>query len=124
MAEGARAGVAAAEERDVAGRAVGGFLGGLPIGFFGILVLQPDPAGAIGVGGGLAIIGASWKLGGIEPPQTQSLRERGPAYRRAYTRSYGERLIQRRRNAALLGGVAGTLAGFALIFALISSIDT
>ncbi len=58
-AEGARAGIAAAEERVVAGRAMGGFIGGLPIGFLGLLLTRADPAGAIGVGSGLGIIGAS-----------------------------------------------------------------
>ena len=122
--EGASAGIVAAEERVVAGRAMGGFIGGLPIGFLGLLLTRADPAGAIGVGSGLVIIGVSWKLGGIEPPQTQTLREHGPAYQRAYSRSYGERLRQRRRNAAILGGVAGTVTGFGLLFLLLSSITT
>ena len=123
-AEGARAGIAAAEERVVAGRAMGGFIGGLPIGFLGILVIQGDPVGAIGIGAGVGIIGASWRLGGIEPPQTQSLRDHGPAYQGAYARSYRERLLDRRRKAAILSGVAGSVTGFVLLFMLLSSIDT
>jgi hypothetical protein len=124
VAEGRQAGTAAAGEVQVVGRAAVGFIGGLPIGFLGILVTQGDPAGPIGVGTGLLIIGAAARLGDTRPPRTQSLSERGDSYRRAFTESYGKRLLQRRGKAAMLGGLAGAVTGFGLLLALISQIDT
>jgi hypothetical protein len=123
-AEGLRAGSASAAERGVAGRAIGGFIGGLPIGFLGTLLIQGDPGGPIGVGLGLGIIGAAWKLGKIEPPQSQSMHERGETYKRAYLESYKERLSERRRKAAILGGLAGGVTGLGLLFMILSEIDT
>jgi len=122
--EGLRAGSAAAEDPDVAGRAMLGFVGGLPIGFLGTLVIQGDPAGVIGLASGVGIIGAAWKAGNAKPPPSGFIRERGEAYQRSYSQSYEKRLRERRRNAAMLGGVAGSVVGFAILFALLSQITT
>lgn len=122
--QGIHAGSAAAAERSVAGRGMLGFIGGLPIGFLGTLLLQGDPAGPIGVGLGLGIIGVAWKLGDAAPPQTQSILERGEAYRRAYSESYEKRLSERRKKAALLGGLAGAVTGLGILFSLLSGLDT
>jgi len=122
-AEGRRDGSAAAAERSVAGRAIVGFIGGLPIGLFG-LVGPGDPALAIGVGSGVGIVGAAWRLGRSDPPLNQSIQERSESYRRAYSESYKDRLRKRRGKAAILGGVAGVVSGFGLLIALLSDLDT
>jgi hypothetical protein len=101
-----------------------GFLGGLPIGFLGTLVIQGDPAGFIGLGSGVAIIGAAWKAGNAKPPPSPYIRERGEAYQRSYSESYEKRLHERRRSAAMLGGVAGSIVGLGILFALLSQITT
>ena len=122
--EGLRAGSAAAEDPDVTGRAMLGFIGGLPIGFLGTLVIQGDPAGFIGLGSGVGIIGAAWRVGNAKPPPSQYIRERGEAYERSYSEGYEKRLRERRRNAAMLGGLAGGVVGFGILFALLSQITT
>jgi hypothetical protein len=118
--EGSRDGKSAAEERPVSGRAMVGFIGGLPIGFLGILVLQGDPGGAIGIGSGAAIIGAAWRVGTAKPPLSPYIQSRGETYARFYSESYEERLLERRRNAALLGGLAGSAIGFGFLVLLLS----
>jgi len=101
-----------------------GFIGGLPIGFLGTLVIQGDPAGFIGLGSGVGIIGAAWRVGNAKPPPSQYIRERGEAYERSYSEGYEKRLRERRRNAAMLGGLAGGVVGFGILFALLSQITT
>ena len=122
--QGTRNGKSAAEDRAVSGRAMLGFLGGLPIGFLGITVSQGDPAGAIGIGSGAAIIGAAWRVGTAKPPPSRYVQSRGEAYARSYSESYEKRLLERRRNAALLGGLAGTGIGFGVLFLLLSQLTT
>ena len=122
--EGLRAGSAAADDPDVTGRAMLGFIGGLPIGFLGALVIQGDPAGFIGLGSGVGIIGAAWRVGNAKPPPSRYIRERGEAYERSYSESYEKRLRERRRNAAMLGGLVGGVVGFGILFALLSQITT
>jgi hypothetical protein len=122
--EGSRDGKSAADDRPVSGRAMLGFIGGLPIGFLGITVSQGDPAGAISIGSGAAIIGAAWRLGTARPPPNRFMQSRGEAYARSYSESYKERLLERRRNAALLGGLAGTAIGFGVLILLLSQLTT
>ena len=101
-----------------------GFIGGVPLGFLGPLVTQGDPGGAIGVGSGAAIIGGAWRLGTAKPPPSPYIQSRGEAYARSYSESYEKRLLERRRNAALLGGLAGTLTGFGFLILLLSTLTT
>jgi len=101
-----------------------GFIGGLPIGFLGISVSQGDPGGVIAVGSGAAIIGAAWRVGTAKPPPSLYIQSRGEAYARSYSESYAERLLERRRNAAMVGGLAGTAIGFGLLVLLLSQLTT
>jgi hypothetical protein len=101
-----------------------GFIGGLPIGFLGTLVFQGDPGGVIGIGSGAAIIGAAWRVGTAKPAPSPYIASRGEAYARSYSESYRERLLERRRNAALLGGLAGTAVGFGFLILLLSQMTT
>ena len=118
--EGSRNGRSDADDPSVAGRAVLGFLGGLPIGFLGPLVSQGDPGGSIGIGSGVGIIGAAWIVGSAKPRPSPYHRERGEAYWRAYSESYKERLLERRAKAAVLGGLGGVLFGFGVLFLFLS----
>jgi len=119
-----RAGIEAANERNVAGQAILGFVGGLPIGFSALVLGQGDTptilAGAVGV----AIIETTWRIGSAAPPPTPAVEERGGAYARAYARSYRERLLERRRKAARVGGLVGTLSGLGLLFFALSQVTT
>jgi hypothetical protein len=101
-----------------------GFIGGLPIGFTGILVIQGDPAGFVGIGTGVVIIGAAWRVGSAKPPPSRYIRGRGEAYERSYSESYEQRLLERRKKAAMLGGLAGGAIGFGFLFLLLSQITT
>ena len=122
--EGMRAGIEAANDRNVAGQAILGFVGGVPIGFSALVLRQGDApailAGAVGVG----IIETTWRIGNATPRLTPAVEERGAAYARAYSRSYRERLVERRRNAARVGGLVGTLSGLGLLFYALSQVTT
>jgi hypothetical protein len=122
--EGLRAGSEAAEDPSVAGRAMLGFIGGLPIGFLGTSVIKSNAVGFIGIASGVGIIGAAWRTGNTTPPPSGHIRERGEAYEHSYSESYKKRLLERRRNAAMLGGLAGGVVGFGILFALLSQITT
>src|ERR1700730_13059648 len=65
--EGVRAGIAAANERDVAGRAFGGFLGGLPVGLSTLTLVRGVSVGIVAASVGLGIVEASWRAGTTAP---------------------------------------------------------
>jgi hypothetical protein len=96
-----------------------GFVGGLPVGFFAPSAVAFNPGSIAGVGLGLGVIGATWKLGDAEP-RPQRGRGRGEAYTRAYSEIYQERLVERRKQAGILGGLAGGVSGLGLLVLLLS----
>jgi len=120
-AEGFEDGSADASERSVAGRMMLGFVGGLPVGFFATSAVAFNPGSIAGVGLGLSIIGATWKLGDAEP-RPHSNRRRGESYNRAYSEIYQERLLERRKQAGILGGLAGGVSGLGLLVLLLSQL--
>jgi hypothetical protein len=122
--EGARAGIAAANDQIIVGRAVGGFAGGLPVGLFALTLVNGNPVAIVGAGVGVGIVETSWRLGATAPRLTPALLNGDQAFRHAFEKSYRERLIERRKAAARLGGVAGGVAGFGFFIWLLSSITT
>jgi len=121
-AEGLRDGSADASERSVAGRAILGFLGGLPVGFFAPSAIAFDPGAIVGAALGVGIIGAGWKLVNAEPRPDHKNRGRGESYNAAYTEMYQERLLERRKKAAILGSLAGAVSGLGLLVSLLSQL--
>ncbi|HUQ99171.1 MAG TPA: hypothetical protein VM166_06930 [Gemmatimonadaceae bacterium] len=117
--EGRRAGIADASERSVADRGIYGFIGGILIGFsLPILLPQGDPAGAIATGAGLVIVETSGRAHMGPGPD---VRAHGEAFRSAYSKSYNQTLVSRRKKAARIGGGVGILAGIGLLVSLLSS---
>ena len=109
-----------AGEPDTFGYALSGFAGGLTIGLLGPLAAVdgdrlPVAAAAGGVGWLAATAARASRPAAVPPDVERSLAGRGPEYGRAFRESYSERLRGRRRSAAVLGGVAGTVAGAALL---------
>jgi hypothetical protein len=109
-----------AGEAETFGYALSGFAGGLPVGLLGPLAVVdgdrlPVAATAGGVGWLAATVARASRPAAVPPEVERSLAERGPEYGRAFREAYAERLRGRRRSAAALGGVAGTVAGAALL---------
>jgi hypothetical protein len=124
-AEGRADGRAAGSMPPVAGRAVAGFAGGVPVGFFGILSFaHPVPAIAT-VAGAAAVIAAVGSGSVALPPSlSDEARRRSPSYAAGFAEGYADRLRSRRRTAAIWGGVAGTASGFALLVLMLSQINS
>lgn len=104
----------------VMGYAAGGFVGGLPVGFAGLFALGSGRAGLVaptvaGVAPFTATLVHSNRAVVLPPRVERGLVRRSPEYGQAFRDAYAERLRGRRRSAAVLGGVAGTVAGFALL---------
>jgi hypothetical protein len=120
-AQGSDAGRIAARQPDVLGRAMLGFVSGLPIGFS---VPSLAYGGIAGVALGVAGIEAAGRIGDTSPPSSSGIQERGGAFRAAYIKSYRTTLGQRQRGAARNGGVLGSIAGFGLLYFLITHMTT
>jgi hypothetical protein len=119
---GHRDGRAAAGERGIAGRATVAFVGGLPVGFFGLFVLLDRDAPQIGFTGlGLGLIASAATYGRVSPPAdlAEQATARGPEYEQAFRSSYRARVESRRHNAVLWGAAAGIAAGFGALFLLL-----
>jgi hypothetical protein len=102
-------------------------VGGLPVGFFGAFALSDrDPIQVISTGAGLSLVLGAAVGGSAAPPAALAgpADARGGAYARAFRDGYAGRLRERRRTAALLGGAAGTAAGFGLLILLLSQFTT
>lgn len=105
----------------------GGFVSGLPVGFFGLPAgIGREPAfvavSLAGVAGGIVTLGSAERPTRVLPPQLERwLAERGPVYGEAFRQAYSARLSERRRRAAMVGGLAGTGVGFALLLHVLSS---
>jgi hypothetical protein len=121
-AAGLRDGNAAARKIPVSGRGAAGFMSGLPVGFLGpFLIFGGNPVGALGVGAGGAGIYAAAQTGNRVPSDslTALAEQKGAEYAKAFSKGYSDRLLARRRSAALIGGVGGTATGFGALFLLI-----
>lgn len=121
-AAGLRDGNAAARKIPVSGRGAAGFVSGLPVGFLGpFLILGGSPIGALGVGAGGAGMYAAAQTGNRAPSDSLAVlaQQKGAEYAKAFSKGYSDRLLARRRTAALLGGVGGTATGFGALFLLI-----
>jgi hypothetical protein len=104
-----------------------GFVGGLPIGFSGIPALTDhDAVFVLSTGAGFGIVGGAVLSGSVDPPPAlaDSAAARGAAYEQAFRKEYVAQLHRRRARAALGGGVAGVVSGFALLFWALSQIST
>ena len=121
-AEGHRAGRAAAGEQSVALRGLAAFLGGLPLGFFGLIAVSDhDGVPILGSIGGLAIIGVAAR-GPTDPPDRLAAMAaaRGKTYAREFAVSYSARLQARRDVTVAVGGAAGAATGFGFLVWLLS----
>jgi hypothetical protein len=98
-----------------------GFIGGIPLGVSAIL-FQRDIASVVLAGAGIGIVEGSWRVGSTKPPLGDYMHGRGEAFRRGYAEAYRERLLQRRKWAARLGGVAGFAGGVGLLIWALSQI--
>ena len=118
LAEGRRA----AESRYVGGRVLGGALAGLPLGFYGSLMLFAGPDRQLVMGAALGGTGLmlARQPGNTAPPDSLAAlaAKVGPAYEEAWRAGYSERLAERRRKAADIGGTIGALVGIAFIAAI------
>lgn len=122
-----------ADGRRLAGRPgtggyfLGSFLLGLPVGFFGLVAaFDGDAVPTMFVLGGAAgIVGTAVQAqrSPVRIPQNleRRVQERDTEYQRAFNEAYTNRLRGRRRSSAVLGGLAGTAAGFGLLLHLLSN---
>lgn len=124
--EMSEAGIAAADAHAVSGRAILGFFGGVSVGFFTPIALATrHPASALVPFGGVALIATAAGAGSTSPPEELVTRaSRGDPWLAAeFQSAYERRLTSRRKRAAVIGGVTGTVTGVGLLAWLISSID-
>ena len=119
--QGAQAGQIAARRPEVFGRAMLGFVSGIPIGFS---VPSFAYGGVGGVALGVAGIEAAGRLGDTAPSPGAEIQARGDAFTKAYIESYSTTLSRRRVGAARTGGVMGSVAGFGFLFFLLSHMTT
>lgn len=117
-------GTRAAEGRYVGGRFFGGALAGLPLGFFGAatLMVGPNPAVLLGTGLGGGGVLIARRPGDTSPPDSLAALAalQSESYARAWRAGYSDRLTERRRKAADVGGMIGAAIGVLLIAALFS----
>jgi len=125
VAEAEQDGRRDAATRSVSGRAAVGFVGGLPVGLFGVFAFADGGAGIIPAAAGVGVVSAASRGAATLPePAQRSAAARGGVYERAYVESYRRTLQARRRRAAWLGGAAGAAAGLIVLLALVSQVTT
>lgn len=124
--QGAIAGAITARKHPVFNRGLAGFAAGLPIGFSLPLLIAGIGHGAPGIGLGGGILVGACCLGEVSlpPPVSASIRSRGDSFQRAFEASYRHEVVERRKNAATKGAVAGSLAGLGVLYFLLSQITT
>jgi hypothetical protein len=123
--DGRKAGRDAADHGSVGGRAGLAFIGGLPVGFLGLLaVTDGDPVQTVPTGGGIALISFAFAARPARPSEMIAYSEgRGETYSRAFIESYSSRMRSRQRVAALAGGAAGIATGFGLLVYFLSHLE-
>jgi hypothetical protein len=121
---GRRDGRAAAATRTVGGYRALGALTGFIAGAVGLplVIFSHDEGRLLGVGATIpvvwTVIAASASRAPPPPHVAQRIADRPAAYREAFSTGYIQRLAQRRRRAASLGGVAGGAAGAVTLLAI------
>jgi hypothetical protein len=124
---GRREGRAAAAAQSVGGYVALGVLTGLAAGAVGIPLIAVGDA-QYRVLGVAATLPLAWTLlsarsgGAPQPDITASIQDRPPAYQVAFRAAYAERLGQRRRRAAIIGGVTGGVVGLGALTALVIAV--
>jgi hypothetical protein len=123
--DGRKAGRDAADKQSVGGRAGLAFLGGLPVGFMGLLAASDgDAVQTLPTGGGIALIGFAFAA---RPPRPAEIMAnaggRGETYSRAFLEAYSSRMRSRQRVAAVAGGAAGIATGFGLLVYVLSHLE-
>lgn len=119
--EGERAGRLAAAHTPVGATAALGFLGGLSLGFSGLIASTGNSAAILASAGGITAIGLAAR-GHVMPSDDAVIRagSRGSAYARGFSDGYTSRATGRRKAAAIGAGVGGTVAGVGCLFLFLS----
>ena len=123
--DGRKAGRDAADKRSVGGRAGLAFLGGLPVGFMGLLAASDgDAVQTLPTGGGIALISFAFAARPPRPDeQMAKAAGRGETYSRAFVEAYASRMRSRQRIAAVAGGAAGIATGFGVLVYFLSHLE-
>lgn len=111
--------------QDLVGRGVVGFIGGLPVGFFGpFVLLSREPVTLLPPGLGVAVVVAAAGVGSTEPPSylVTAAAVRGPAYETTYRAAFADRLRERRQRFAFVGGGLGAATGLGILIYLATHI--
>jgi hypothetical protein len=125
-------GIKAADRTSVNAYFLGGFAGGMVLGFPGaayLVVAEPNPDPKPYMGGGLLTISAVTLYGAGSPVKItgavqDELRVQSPAAQQAFRHSYTHRVRQRRRDAAMVGGVAGTAVAALAFLVLVAGMGS
>lgn len=112
-----------ASARHISGRVALALLGGIPVGFFVIPAVLGSPPSMIGVGAGVAVIGGAGAYNGAPQRAPSWVRDLGQETAAVYDSAFQKRWSQRRRNAALGGGVVGVAAGVGFLVWLVSQLS-
>jgi hypothetical protein len=122
--DGQRAGRDAAARESVGDRGALAFLGGLPVGFFGLLALSDhDAIQTFSTGGGLALISYAFARRPPQPAMRQHGEARGETYSRAFAEAYSSRMRSRQQFAAVAGGAVGGATGLGALFFLLTHLE-
>jgi hypothetical protein len=106
------------------------FLGGLPLGFFGLWLFctDCDATPKLGAAAGGVIIGLTFhdarKKARQLPPEVERLiRDKSPGYQAGFRESYAATLSSRLNTQAFAGATLGTAAGFVALLYLLQGYD-
>lgn len=128
-------GAVAANRHSTIGHAAASIASGLVLGYMLPITLREGDSGSLHdpetrfVVSGMAGLAISFALASRgtsapAPGERQLKGDRSPEYRDAYQEGFARRLRERRQRAVLLGGIAGSAAGFGLLYLLVQLTDT
>ncbi len=100
------------------GAAIGGFFGGLGVGFFALPAALGAPVGIVGTVTGIAVTGAAATTRANNGLVAERTTRFGTEYGRVFSDSYRAAHGPRRRKAALVGAATGGAVGFSLFLAV------